>query len=161
IGSALPQQAPTKEDRTNNSPLLSQPEERKFTGPAYGMDDVTYERFYAADNVPYHLILTALTNITQDIRQTRNEEQTSRAELIRAGATGRHTALSTALIVAALANIAAAGIVVILAVLLDYALVGSILVGLATGLTGLVFAGVAAITAQLSEFSRSATGMAG
>ena len=161
IGSALPQLAPTKEDLTGISSLLSQPVGRMFTGPAFGMDDVTYERFFAAGYVPYLFILTALMNIMQVIRHTRKEEQTGRAELIRAGATGRHTALSTALIVAALANIAAAGIVVILAVLLDYALVGSILVGLATGLTGLVFAGVAAITAQLSEFSRSATGMAG
>lgn len=161
IGSALPQLAPTKEDLAGISSLLSQPVGRMFTGPAFGMDDVTYERFFAAGYVPYLFILAALMNIMLVIRHTRKEEQTGRAELIRASVTGRHTALTAALIVALLANIAAAALVIVLAVMLEYALVGSMLVGFATGLTGLAFAGVAAITAQLSEFSRSATGMAG
>ena len=38
IGSALPQLAPTKEDLTGISSLLSQPVGRMFTGPAFGMD---------------------------------------------------------------------------------------------------------------------------
>src|SRR5699024_10938544 len=38
---------------------------------------------------------------------------------------------------------------------------GSVLIGTATGLTGMVFAGIAAVTSQLTEFSRTATGTAG
>lgn len=161
IGSALPQLAPTKEDLAGITSLLSQPVGRMFTGPAFGMDDVTYERFFAAGYVPYLFILAALMNIMLVIRHTRKEEQTGRAELIRASITGRHTALTATLVVAALANITAGALVVLLAVALDYAFVGSLLAGLATALTGFAFAGVASVTAQLSEFSRSATGMAG
>lgn len=161
IGSALPQLAPTKEDLAGITSLLSQPVGRMFTGPAFGMDDVTYERFFAAGYVPYLFILAALMNIILVIRHTRKEEQTGRAELIRASVTGRHTAMTATLVVAVFANITAAVLVALLAIALDYALLGSLLVGLATALTGLAFAGVASVTAQLSEFSRSATGMAG
>lgn len=161
IGSALPQLAPTKEDLAGITSLLAQPVGRMFTGPAFGMDDVTYERFFAAGYVPYLFILAALMNIMLVIRHIRKEEQTGRAELIRASVTGRHTVLTATLVVAALANVTAGALVVLLAIALDFALVGSLLVGLATALTGFAFAGVASLTAQLSEFSRSATGMAG
>lgn len=161
IGSALPQLAPTQGDLAGITSLLSQPVGRMFTGPAFGMDDVTYERFFAAGYVPYLFILAALMNIMLVIRHTRKEEQTGRAELIRASVTGQHTALSATLAVAVLANITAGALVIMLALAQDYALVGSVLVGLATALTGFAFAGVAAVTAQLSEFSRTATGMAG
>src|SRR5699024_8062960 len=48
-----------------------------------------------------------------------------------------------------------------LAVVVGYAAAGSVLIGTATGLTGMVFAGIAAVTSQLTEFSRTATGTAG
>ncbi|MDN6411798.1 MAG: hypothetical protein L0K07_10565 [Yaniella sp.] len=76
IGSTLPQLAPTKEDLAGITSLLSQPVGRMFTGPAFGMDDVTYERFFAAGYVPYLFILAALMNIMLVIRHTRKEEQT-------------------------------------------------------------------------------------
>src|SRR5699024_3286858 len=44
---------------------------------------------------------------------------------------------------------------------IGYAVTGSVLIGLATGVTGMAFAGIAAVTSQLSEFSRAAAGMAG
>src|SRR5699024_7595334 len=44
---------------------------------------------------------------------------------------------------------------------IGFAPVGSVLVGLGTALTGMAFAGITAVTVQLSEYSRSAAGMAG
>src|SRR5699024_12254435 len=58
-------------------------------------------------------------------------------------------------------NVVSAGLVSALTIGLGYSIMGSILVGSATGLTGMVFAGITAITVQINEFSRSAAGMAG
>lgn len=161
IGSALPQLSPDEEDLVGLTALLSQPVGRMFTGPAFGMDDPTYERFFAAGYAPYLFILTALMNIMLVTRHTRREEQSGRAELLRAGVTGRHTALTATLLVAVLANAGSAAVVIALAVGVGYAATGSVLIGLATAVTGMVFAGVTAVTVQINEFSRSAAGMAG
>ncbi|ATG50637.1 hypothetical protein CFK38_03225 [Brachybacterium vulturis] len=161
IGAALPQLAPQQADLGNLTVMLAQPVGRMFTGPAFGLDAPTYARFFAAGYMPYLFLLSALMNIFLITRHTRGEEQSGRAELIRANVTGRHTALTAALVVALLANAVVAAVVAVLAVGVGYAVTGSLLAGLATGLTGMVFAGVAAVTSQLSEFSRAASGMAG
>src|SRR5699024_5225102 len=100
-------------------------------------------------------------NIMLVTRHTRVEEQTGRAELLRANVTGRHTALTATMVVATITNLLAALVVVVLAVANGFAPTGSVLVGAATGLTGMAFAGVTATTVQLSEYSRTAAGMAG
>lgn len=161
ISAALPQIAPQESDLGEITALLSQPVGRMFTSPAFGMDAPTYERFFAAGYAPFLCLLAALMSIFLVTRHTRGEEQSGRAELIRANVTGRHTALTATLVVAGIANAAAAALVTLLAVATGYAVAGSALIGLATGLTGMAFAGVTAITAQLSEFSRPAAGMAG
>lgn len=161
IGAALPQLAPTEDDLDAMSPLLAQPVGRMFTGPAFGMDDPTYERFFAAGYAPYLFLLAGLMNIMLVTRHTRVEEQTGRAELLRANVTGRHTALTATMVVATITNLLAALVVVALAVANGFAPTGSVLVGAATGLTGMAFAGVTATTVQLSEYSRTAAGMAG
>lgn len=161
IGSALPQLAPTEEDLVGIVPLFSQPVGRMFTGPAFGMDAPTYERFFAAGYAPYLYLLAALMSIMLVTRHTRVEEQTGRAELVRANVTGRYAALAAALTVALITNALAATVVTALAIAVGFAPAGSVLVGLGTGLTGLAFAGITAVTVQLSEYSRAAAGMAG
>ncbi|WEV77063.1 hypothetical protein O9K63_10715 [Janibacter cremeus] len=57
IGNALPLLAPTQEDLAALVPMFTQPVGRMFTGPAFGMDDPTYERFFAAGYTPYLFLL--------------------------------------------------------------------------------------------------------
>lgn len=161
IGTALPALAPTEEDLQALSPLFAQPVGRMFTGPAFGMDAPTYERFFAGGYAPYLFLLAALMSIMLVTRHTRVEEQTGRAELIRANVTGRHSALTATLIVAGITNALATFVVAALCLANGFAPTGSVLVGLSTGLTGMAFAGVTAVTVQLSAYSRSAAGMAG
>ncbi|GAA1715064.1 exporter of polyketide antibiotics [Dietzia cercidiphylli] len=161
IGAALPQLAPTEDDLAAVVPLFTQPVGRMFTGPAYGMDAPTFERFFAAGYAPYLFLLAALMNIMLVTRHTRVEEQTGRAELIRANVTGRHSALTATLIVAAITNALACVVVAGLAIAGGFAPLGSLLIGLGTALAGMAFAGIAAVTAQLSAYSRAAAGMAG
>ena len=161
IGAALPQIAPTEADLAAASPLLSQPIGRMFAGPAYGMDPPSYETFFAGGYTLYLYLLAALMNILLISRHTRVEEQSGRAELVRANVTGRHARLTAALVVAVITNLAAAVAVTAMALANDFATTGSLLVGVGVALTGMTFAGVSAVTAQLSEYSRSASGLAG
>src|SRR5699024_10726476 len=117
--------------------------------------------FFAAGYAPYLFLLAGLMNIMLVTRHTRLEEQTGRAELVRANVTGRYAALAASLIVAGITNALAAVVVTVLALTNGFAPTGSVLIGAGTGLTGLAFAGVTAVTVQLSEYSRAAAGMAG
>src|SRR5699024_2107831 len=63
IGAALPTIAPTKQDLAAVATLFTQPVGRMFTGPAYGIDDPSYERFFATGYAPYLYLLAALMNI--------------------------------------------------------------------------------------------------
>lgn len=132
-----------------------------WVGPAFGMDMVTYERFFAAAYVLYLTLLAALMNILLIARHTRAEEQSGRAEVLRANVVGRHAPLTAALIVAAIANAVAAMVVIGLAIGNGYAAAGSVLVGVTMGLTGMAWAGITAVTVQLSAGSRAAAGLAG
>lgn len=161
IGSGLAQQAPTDEDLAALTPLLEAPVGRMFTGPAYGLDAPTYESFFAAGYAPYLVLLAALMNILLVTRHTRGEEQTGRVELVRASVAGRHAILTATLVVAAVTNALTVVVVAALALALGFAPVGSLLLGLGTGLAGMAFAGLTAVTAQLSEHSRAAAGLAG
>ncbi len=161
IGVALPTIAPTEKDLASMAPLLAQPVGRMFTGPAFGMEAPTYGRFFAAGYAPYLYLLAALMSILLVSRHTRLEEETGRAELVRANVTGPHALLTAALLVALVTNALAGVVVALLAIAGGFAVGGSVLVGAATGLTGMAFAGVAAVTVQLSAFSRAATGLAG
>src|SRR5690625_2770816 len=159
--SALPAIPPDRAPLKSMVTLFAEPVGRMFTGPAFGMDAPSYERFFASGYAPYLFILAALMNIFLITRHTRAEEQSGRAELIRSNVTGRYAPLTASLVVAVISNFLAGTAVTLASVAVDFPVAGSVLVGAGTALTGLAFAGVAAVTAQLSEVSRSASALAG
>ncbi|GAB3048605.1 ABC transporter permease [Sediminivirga luteola] len=134
-------------------------------GPGYGFDEITVPRFLAGMYGAYLMLGAAFMSFTTVSRHTRVEEQTGRAELVRANVTGRHAPLTAALILTVGMNLA-------MSLLMGLVLIGSavdpapepapsFLFALSIGAAGLVFAGVAAVTVQLSPFSRAASSMAG
>lgn len=161
VGVALPQIAPTEEGLAVAVPMVQEPIGRMFTGPAYGLDAPTYERFFAGGYLIWLLVLAALMNILLVTRHTRGEEQSGRAELVRADAAGRHAALTAALTVALVANVLAAVVVAALAMANGFAAGGSVLMGVTVAAVGMTFAAITAVTVQLTEYSRSAAGLAG
>jgi len=130
-------------------------------GPGYGRDDITAERYVVGVYGLFFFVLAALMSMLLVARHTRAEEQSGRAELIRSGVVGRHASLTAALIVAAGANVLLA--LLLASTLTAYGHDGSdgLLFGASVGAIGLVFAGITAITAQITEYSRTAVGMAG
>lgn len=141
--------------------LFADPVGRLMTGPAYGMESPTFERFYAAGYVLFIYILTALMSIFTVVRHTRAEEASGRAELLRADVLGRHATLTAALLLVLLANAAAAMLVLLGALSGGFAQEGSLLVAGSGASVGLLFAAVAALAAQLTETSRAASGLTG
>ncbi|WP_245713279.1 ABC transporter permease [Nocardia rhamnosiphila] len=132
-----------------------------ISGPGYGLTDPTIESVIVAVYGLYYLLLAALMNILLISRHTRVEEQTGRAELVRANAVGRHAQLTAALVIAVIANLA-----VTLLVAGSYATAGldtsdALLFGASVGAAGLVFAAITAVAVQVTEYSRAASGLAG
>lgn len=133
-------------------------------GPAYGFEDITTAKLLVGLYGGFILIVAAVMGITTISRHTRVEEQSGRAELIRANVTGRHAALAASLILALLMSVA---ITVLVALAFHFSAAkpgsfnSSLLFAASIGAVGLVFAGLAAVTVQLSPYSRAASGMAG
>ncbi|GAA1823713.1 ABC transporter permease [Nesterenkonia flava] len=141
--------------------MFTDPVGRLMTGPAFGMDAPTFERFFSAGYVLFLYILIGLMSIFTVVRHTRAEEQTGRAELVRANVVGRHAPLSAVLLLVGGANLVVGALVFAGAAAADYDVQGSALVAAAGIAVGLFFSGVAAVTVQLSETSRGASAMAG
>src|SRR5699024_9245549 len=94
------------------------------------------------------MIAAAFMSITTVSRHTRVEEQTGRAELVRANVVGRHAPLTAALIMTVAMNALAAAFMalVFLGSVMAPQPSAAILFAVSIGAVGLVFAGVAAVT---------------
>ncbi|RSS49728.1 anibiotic ABC transporter [Streptomyces sp. WAC07061] len=106
-------------------------------------------------------VLAGLMSTFAVVRHTRQNEESGRAELVGAAPVGRQAGLAAALLLALQANV---GLFIFLGIVLPLAglSIGSSLVAAAAvAATGLAFAGVAAVTAQLSGTSRGANSLAG
>jgi ABC-2 type transport system permease protein len=127
-------------------------------GPAY--DASTYGGATAWQVVTPWVLLIGLMNILLVTRHTRQEEETGRAELVSAAAVGRHAWLASGLLYVLAVNVVLAAITALGFVATGLPAAGSVTLAAACALNGLVFAGVAAITVQLTEYPRPANGIA-
>ena len=105
-------------------------------------------------------VLAALMSALSVVRHTRQNEETGRAELVGAAVVGRYAGLAAALIVTVGANVAVALLAGLAGMVAGQPALGSCTAGMATGGLGIVFAGVAAVTVQLSSTTRGASGLA-
>jgi ABC-2 type transport system permease protein len=127
-------------------------------GPAY--DASTYGGATAWQVVTPGVFLVGLMSLLLMTRHTRQEEETGRAELVSSAAVGRYAWLTASLLFVLAVNVVLAALTALGYIAMDLPVTGSIALAVGVGLNGLVFAGVAAVTAQLTEHSRPANGMA-
>jgi ABC-2 type transport system permease protein len=127
-------------------------------GPAY--DASTYGGATAWQMVTPGVFLIGLMSILLVTRHTRQEEETGRAELVSSAAVGRYAWLAASLLFVLAVNVVLAAVTALGFVALGLPVAGSIALAADCGLNGLVFAAVAAITAQLTEYARPANGIA-
>jgi ABC-2 type transport system permease protein len=94
------------------------------------------------------------------VRHTLAEEETGLLERVGPAAVGRRAPLTAALLVALIADAATASVVAVPLAAGGLPVGGAVALGLAIAAAGLVFAAVAAVTAQLAQTSRGANGLA-
>lgn len=126
-------------------------------GPVYGADNYNIGAMTSNFMLLFTIIGVAIMNIFFVVRHTRGDEERGRIEVIRSLPVGRLSNLSATMI-------AAFGINLVLALLSGFALYatgiesldfsGSILYGVAMGVSGLFFAAITSLFAQLSANSR-------
>lgn len=130
-----------------------------MSGPARALDTLGGQVAWQA--AAFGAIVAALMSMFLVGRHTRAEEESGRDELVRAAAIGRHAPLAATALLVVLANLLLGALIA--GSLISYGLpgAGSVALGLAAGLTGLVFGGVALVAAQLAESTRAAYGITG
>lgn len=158
--SAVAEITKTEEQRQDISRIMGGTVGAVF-GPGYGLDAITAERYVVGVYGLFFFVLAALMSMLLVARHTRVEEQNGRAELIRSNVVGRYAQLTAVLLVAVGAN-------VLLALMLGGTMIAhgldggdGLLFGAGVGAVGLVFAGLTALTVQITVYSGTATGIAG
>jgi ABC-2 type transport system permease protein len=156
---------PTPADRLNQAAVVGDnPAMKAMTGPGHGLDDYTYGAMMANEYLGFMVIFVALMSVLMVVRHTRAEEETGRAELVRATVVGRYAPLTAALATAAGTNLVL-GLLIAVGMgssgVESITWAGSVVFAAAFVAVGMVFAGIAAITAQLTQYARAAAGMAG
>ncbi|MER7903491.1 ABC transporter permease [Streptomyces sp. NPDC095614] len=149
--------------RDSLTDTMASPAGLAMTGPRHYLDDYTFGAMLGHQMLGFLAVLVGLMNVLIVTRHTRDEEETGRAELVRSAVVGRHAQLAAALWVAVVADLALALLLAAGLGATDLApggVTGPLLYGLAHAAVGLVFAGVAAVTTQITAHTRAASGTA-
>lgn len=159
-GSALSDLYRTAEERIGYaSQIAPSVVGRAFGGPIDGpsLGAITMvELFY------FTAVMIAFMSTLTVVRHTRRNEESGAAELVSSGIVGRFASLTAAMVVSISANLIVGGFsFLILGQVDDLSTSGALGMSLALAVTGIAFAGLAAIAAQVSETARGANSIAG
>jgi ABC-2 type transport system permease protein len=105
------------------------------------------------------LVVVALMNIFVVGHDTRGEEEAGRLELVRSMSVGRHAPSVAALVVVTVMNVAVGALVALGLIGIDLPVTGSLVFGASLVTTGLMFAAVALVVAQITENTRVVYGL--
>src|SRR5690625_2610853 len=166
VGSAasFPATYPDAEARLGALLTIDNPGTTALIGSVYGDGEYTYGIIVGHNLLVLIAVVTALMSIFTLVRHTRAEEESGRAELVRSVPVGRFAPAAAAIVVIVGANLVLALLIALGLGSLGIETVtweGSFVFGAALGAVGLVFAGIAAVTAQLTENARTASSSAG
>jgi len=134
---------------------------KAFAGPGYGLDDPTLGAVVMNEILVYTLIVVALMCVFLLIRHTRAEEETDRAELVRAAGVGRLATMAAACVWVGIINVVVATGLTLSLLAFGLPVTGTLAYGSVTCAIGMVFIGVAAAAAQIASSARAATAASG
>ncbi|GAA2102133.1 ABC transporter permease [Actinomadura alba] len=164
VARGLQQAYATAADRQARVEVMDSPVGRAVGGPGIGLDDYTIGAMLSNEFLSFIAIFVALMSVLLFVRHTRAEEETGRAELVRAAVVGRYAVTTAALVVVTVTNLVL-GLLVALALAStgeeSITVQGSLMYGASLASIGLVFTGIVAVCAQITEYGRSANGIAG
>ncbi|HJQ45664.1 MAG TPA: ABC transporter permease [Amycolatopsis sp.] len=138
--------------------MASNPSLSLLYGPAFDLS--TAGGFTAWRYGSLIALVLGLVCVFTVTRHTRQEEDTGRQELLSSAVTGRYAALTAALLTAGLTATATGLVSAVAMIGTGLPAAGSIAFGLAVMLVGWVCSAIAAVAAQLAEYSRTANGIA-
>lgn len=150
------------QERQAIAATMKNPAMTAMVGPGYGLDNYTAGAMMAHQMLLMTAVVVGLMSVLLVIRHTRTDEEEGRTELVRSLPVGRLANVTATLLVLFLVNILLAVLTAIglYALNIDSMnLEGSLLYGAALGATGMVFASITAVFAQLSHNARSAVGL--
>lgn len=153
---------PTELERQAMAATATNPAMVAMIGHGYGLDNFTYGAIFTNQMLMFTAIAIAVMSMLLVARHTRSDEEHGRIELIRSLPTGRLSHLHATLLVAIGTNVILAllvGISLFALRIESMDLNGSLLYGAALGATGIFFAAITAIFAQLSENGRGTIGL--
>lgn len=158
VASASDQAYPTEADRLAFAATAAvNPAELATRGPVFA---ATTGGFTAWTLASSGVLICGVVSLLLVVRHTRAEEQAGRRELIGAGVLGRHAPLAGVFAVVVTANVAVAALAALSMIGSGLPAVGSVALGMGIGAGGAVFAAVGAVTAQLTDGSGGARGLA-
>lgn len=144
-------------DETDRATLLAtavaNPVVLLFRGLPSGTDEGAFTAFLI---LPFVALLAALMSTFLAVRHTRGDEDAGRAELIAATPAARTVPLAATVVHGILANVVLGVLVTLAYLAIGFAAAGSVLVGLASALTGIAFFGVGLLAAQVAASARTA-----
>lgn len=130
-----------------------------FNGPAQGLNTLGGQVAFQVG--AFGMVMVALMSLFMVGRLTRGDEEAGRLELIRSLPVGIHAPTFAALLTVTAMNIVVGGLVSLALVAQGLPTTGSLVLGTSYVVVGFVFAGVALVTAQVTENTRVAYGSAG
>jgi len=130
-----------------------------MAGPARALNTVGGQVAWQAS--AFGAVVAGLLSMLLVGRHTRAEEESGRDELVRAGAVGRRAPVAAAGLTVLVANVLLGGLIAASLVGYGLAVAGSVSLGLAAALAGLVFGSVALVAAQLTDGTRAMYGITG
>ncbi len=151
-----------QEERQSIAQTMEKPAMIAMVGPGYGIDNYTNGAMMAHQMLLFTAVVFAIMSILLVTKMTRTEEEEGKYELIRSLPVGRLSNLSASLVLISLLNIVIGlltGIGLILINVEGLNVQGSFLYGLTLTVAGLVFTGITAVIAQLTETSRGTSGL--
>jgi ABC-2 type transport system permease protein len=134
---------------------------KAFAGPGYGLDDPTLGAVVMNEVLVYTFIVVALMCMFLFTRHTRAEEETDRAELVRAAVVGRQATLAAAVVWVTIINVVVSVGLAVSLLAFGLSVTGTVAYSAAACAVGMVFTGVSAISAQVASSARAANAATG
>lgn len=151
-------------DRATIATTMESPAMKAMVGVNHaGVEGYTYGPMVSHQLLAFTAVAIALMSVLLFVRHTRTEEETHRAELLRAGVVGRHASTTAAVVVVSAANLLTGLLTWLGLSSLGMAGIdssGALLYGASLSAVGLVFVGVTAVTVQFTTYARGASGLA-
>lgn len=155
---ALQEAFPTEESLQARAALLGNPATIMMTGPAFALDDYTFGAAVANELSLYVVLAVAIMSVLLAVRHTRADEESGRLELLRAHPVGRFAPATASVVTVAVANLLVGAATTMGLLVAEMETQSSLAFGAATTATGLVFAALTTVFAQLTENARGVTG---